>query len=93
MWNYRIIRFTRGGSSYLALHEVYYNEDGSVWSYTENAVDVLVGLEEGKKGLIETLEMMLKDAKKAPILLEEDLLEQMKKNEKEGKFDLKKARK
>ena len=36
-WNYRIIYHDKSDPSYYGLHEVYYNEDGSIASWTSDA--------------------------------------------------------
>lgn len=43
-WNYRVVKFVRGegtppnGETFYAVHEVYYNEDGTVRGWTQSAV-------------------------------------------------------
>ncbi len=40
-WNYRVVRHSpEQGEIYYGIHEVYYNEDGSIWVLTESPVDV-----------------------------------------------------
>jgi hypothetical protein len=57
------------GETYYALNEVFYKNNGKPWMYSER--DDIVG--GSPEEVIETLEMMLTDAKKdAPILTEED---------------------
>jgi hypothetical protein len=57
------------GEIYYALNEVFYTEQGKLMAYSER--DDIVG--GSPEEVIETLEMMLTDAKKdAPILTEED---------------------
>jgi hypothetical protein len=37
-WNYRVIRQDEGGGEYnYEIHEVYYNDDGSIWAIAESA--------------------------------------------------------
>jgi hypothetical protein len=70
-WNYRIIKrkCPETGEIYYALNEVFYTEQGKLMAYSER--DDIVG--GSPEEVIETLEMMLTDAKKdAPILTEED---------------------
>ncbi len=54
-WNYRIIRHP----DYVALHEVYYDEDGRVSGWTEDPAQ-FVG--DSPRDLINTLERALKNA-------------------------------
>jgi len=70
-WNYRIMKrkCPETGEIYYALNEVFYTEQGKLMAYSER--DDIVG--GSPEEVIETLEMMLTDAKKdAPILTEED---------------------
>lgn len=39
-WNYRILKSESGGETTLALHEVYYNKDGTMGSWTEKPVSL-----------------------------------------------------
>jgi len=73
-WNYRIIKRTcpETGEIYYALNEVFYEEKGKLMAYSER--DDIVG--GSPEEIIETLEMMLTDAKKdAPVLTEDDFKE------------------
>jgi len=73
-WNYRIIKRNcpETGETYYALNEVFYNDDNSLMAYSER--DDIVG--GSPEEIIETLEMMLTDAKKdAPVLTEDDFKE------------------
>jgi hypothetical protein len=73
-WNYRIIKRTcpETGEIYYALNEVFYTEQGKLMAYSER--DDIVG--GSPEEIIETLEMMLTDAKKdAPVLTEDDFKE------------------
>jgi len=70
-WNYRIMKrkCQETGEIYYALNEVFYQEKGKLMAYSER--DDIVG--GSPEEIIETLEIMLFDAKKdAPILTEED---------------------
>jgi hypothetical protein len=77
-WNFRITEqvhhFPLGGKkrkeTIYAIREVYYNKKGKQDGYTMNAI-ALDG-HSSKKELIECLEIMLRDAKKAPVLKIED---------------------
>ena len=37
-WNYRIIRRTFGSNELYQIHEVYYDDDGCIKSWTENPI-------------------------------------------------------
>ena len=37
-WNYRILKHNDKTGTWFGLHEVYYNEDGSINSYTQDAI-------------------------------------------------------
>lgn len=64
-WNYRVLRYADGT---LALHEVYYGEDGLPCSYTEHPISFSVDAEEGRDGLVESMTRALRDATERPIL-------------------------
>ena len=78
-WNYRIVRKTEefGGRVHVtyAIHEVHYNEDGSIWAVTEDPVS-LYSVErdfeeaDALESLMWTLNTILRDIKKHPILEE-----------------------
>jgi hypothetical protein len=62
---------------YYALNEVFYKKNGNLMAYSER--DDIVG--GSPKEIIETLEIMLFDAKKdAPVLTEKDFKKKDKKN-------------
>ena len=71
-WNYRIIYHDKTDYPDYAIHEVFYDEDGKVESWTSNPIDPSGG---SKAELIRVLEMMLNDVKKTPILIESKLEE------------------
>ena len=37
-WNYRVCKRNYLSDEYFTIHEVYYNDDGSIWAVTEEAV-------------------------------------------------------
>jgi len=47
-WNYRVIKQEDGDESHYGIHEVYYNDDGSLFCYTDNCSDVF--WQEGESG-------------------------------------------
>jgi YD repeat-containing protein len=59
-WNYRIVRHESGD---LSLHEVYYDADGKPTSMTAEPVTFACHAEEGREGIIKSLEMALHCAK------------------------------
>ena len=59
-WNYRIMRHEVDGEVWYGVHEVFYDEDGSV-SWTTKPV---FGPSETADDLIASAEMLLKDIKK-----------------------------
>jgi len=69
-WNYRIIHHDKADYPDYAIHEVFYDKDGKVESWTSNPIDPSG---ESKAEVIRVLEMMIKDIKKAPILTESKL--------------------
>ncbi len=70
-WNYRVVRYQlRGGETIFALHEVY-----SHGSWTERAVD-LDGFDSVKE-LKKSLEMMLQDIEKYPVVDLKDLFKRI----------------
>ncbi|MBW3569329.1 hypothetical protein KY385_04330 [Candidatus Parcubacteria bacterium] len=71
-WNYRIIRHDAGNEQYLAIHEVFYSEKGEIESWTSEPIDIIG---ENRQEIIGTIENMLKDCKKQPVLSEAKLIE------------------
>jgi len=65
MWNYRIIHYDSekgmGLKNFYGLYEVIYNDDGEISAHSEEPEVVSDSVED----LIETLEIMLSDAKKS----------------------------
>jgi hypothetical protein len=71
MWSYRILRRPEPREEhghYLALHEVFYDDDGRVHSWTENPISFVCGEDEGPEGIIGSLERALRDARRRPVL-------------------------
>ena len=64
-WNYRVIRHEEG---HLALHEVYYDDDGKPNGVTKEPVTFVTDSDEGITGIINSLEMALNDAREKPVL-------------------------
>ncbi len=65
-WNYRLVKHPSPvlGKFYYAVHEVYYNEDGSPKAMSTDSVSF--GAETPEE-VIQSLEMALNDAKQRPI--------------------------
>ena len=66
-WNYRIIHYQQGG---YGLHEMFYNELGVIDGWTKEAVDFGCEEDEGKDGIISSLELALNDVKTADVIEE-----------------------
>ena len=69
-WNYRIIKSTEEelGQEYHFLAEVFYDKDGSLMAFSEETQ----ATGESQEEIIDVLEMMLKDAKRFPVIDEKD---------------------
>lgn len=74
-WNHRVVKIEQtNGEIYYGIHEVYYDDDNKVNSWTENPVRVQ---EESIEELRITLERMLKSLDK-DIIDEKEMLEKIK---------------
>lgn len=69
-WNMRIIYHDKDEHPWYGVHEVFYNEDKSIWSYTLDAVDITGETEEELK---KYLGMVVNDINRAPILIESEI--------------------
>ena len=70
-WGYRIIRHPEPREEhgyYLALHEVHYGDDCLVHSWTIEPITFVCGGEDGQEGIIQSIEMALRDARARPVL-------------------------
>lgn len=75
-WNYRILkhrlsdeaRRLSGEDWWFALHEVFYDEEGTPDGYTEKPIDFSCGEDEGAEGVIASLERALNDAREWPVI-------------------------
>ncbi len=63
-WNYRICKHPDG---HYSLNEVYYNDKGKETSMTVEAIGFVADEDEGPEGIIGSLKMALKDAKRRPV--------------------------
>ncbi|HFK5572362.1 hypothetical protein BAS06_02980 [Elizabethkingia miricola] len=71
-WRYQVINRGTIENPSLGIHEIYFNTEKKgdiMWTENPNSLDNYESLEE----LISTLEMILKDIKNYPILLESEL--------------------
>lgn len=70
MWNHRIIQKEDDGNIYYEIHEVYYNENGTIWAITEESVkpfgDTVEDLKVGMKLMLTAFE--------EPVLIEDDIV-------------------
>ena len=66
-WNYRILRHRKGGHTWFALHEVFY-DDGRPTSYTAEPVGFVADEDEGPAGIVGSLEDALDDAWRREVL-------------------------
>jgi hypothetical protein len=67
-WNYRIVRRSRDGHAWFALHEVYYHPDGRPQAITVDPAQFVADVEEGHEGIIRALQLALADARSRPVL-------------------------
>ena len=70
MWNNRIIKHEKGGVTWYSVHEVFYNEDGSIYAYTEDAITIIGETEEEA---VEQVEQILRDIKDTPVLVASEI--------------------
>ena len=66
-WNYRILRHREGEHTWLALHEVFY-DDGKPTSCTAEPIGFVADDDEGPVGIIGSLEYALADARRYALL-------------------------
>ena len=70
MWNNRIIKHEKNGTIWYGVHEVFYNKDGSIYAYTEDAITIIGETEEET---IEQVEQILRDIKDTPVLVASEI--------------------
>lgn len=63
-WSYRILE----KDGWLALHEVYYDDEGEPFLWTEDPITFVVEEEEGAKGVADALCLALADAESRSVL-------------------------
>ena len=70
-WNLRIIHYDKREPSGYGVHEVFYNEDGTVFDYTENPIDITgETIEDVKK----YAQMIVDDINKSPVLVQSEIV-------------------
>lgn len=72
-WNYRIVRY-KDGSGY-GLHEVFYDSEGMATNMTAEPITFFADVEEGRYGLVRSLQMAYDDATKRPVFDEPEVWE------------------
>ena len=70
MWNNRIIKHEKDGTTWHSVHEVFYNEDGSIYGHTEDPITI-VGETEAE--VVEQAEQILRDIKDTPVLVASEI--------------------
>ena len=70
MWNNRVIKHEKDGATWYSVHEVFYNEDGSIYAYTDNAITIIGETEEEA---VEQAEQILRDIKDTPVLVASEI--------------------
>ena len=70
MWNNRVIKHEKDGTTWYSVHEVFYNEDGSIYAYTDNAITIIGETEEEA---VEQAEQILRDIKDTPVLVASEI--------------------
>jgi hypothetical protein len=64
-WNYRVVRYADGA---MAVHEVYYDDNGSPEGRQIDPATFYSDADEGLDGLVRSLERALANARENPIL-------------------------
>ena len=70
MWNNRIIKHEKDGATWYSVHEAFYNEDGSIYAYTDDPISIVGETEEEA---VEQAEQILRDIKDKPVLVASEL--------------------
>ena len=70
-WNCRIIYHDKDEYPWFGVHEVYYNQEGCIYTYTIEAMD-LTGETEGE--LKEYIDMIQRDVNRSPILIQSEII-------------------
>ena len=70
-WNCRIIYHDKDKYPWFGVHEVYYNQNGGIYAYTIEAMD-LTGETEGE--LKEYIDMIQRDVNRSPILVQSEII-------------------
>ena len=67
-WNYRVVQQDTPHGRVWALHEVYYNKDGSVMARTEDPISF--ASDESLEDLLSSLRLAAADASRLPVLVD-----------------------
>ena len=70
MWNNRIIKHEKDRVTWHSVHEVFYNEDGSLYAHTEDPITIVV---ETERETIEQVEQILSDIYAKPVLVASEI--------------------
>ena len=70
-WNIRIIHHDKDEHPWFGVHEVFYNDDQSIYAYTTEAIDISGETEEDVK---EYVRMIVKDIESSPILNQSEIV-------------------
>ncbi len=70
-WTLQIIYHDKEKYPWYGVHEIFYNDDGSIYAYTEDAMDVTG---ETVEELKEYAQMIVNDINKAPILIQSEIV-------------------
>jgi len=74
VWYYRIIKHKTSNQNHFALHEVFYDDDGNIISWTEQPIDIIG---ESKADIKRALKQMLLDIE-TEVITESELLKNLK---------------
>ena len=70
MWNNRIIKHEKDEHVWHSVHEVFYNEDGSIYAHSEDPITIVGETEEETIG---QAQQILRDIKDTPVLVASEI--------------------
>lgn len=70
-WNIRIIHHDKSELHWFGVHEVFYNDDDSIYAYTKDAIDISGETEEDVKNYVQ---MIVIDINRFPVLKESEIV-------------------
>ena len=70
MWNNRIIKHEKDGATWHSVHEVFYNEDGSIYAHSEDPITIVGETEEETIG---QAQQILSDIYAKPVLVASEI--------------------